>query len=618
MTRNLKLGAVGLFILSQGVGCGSSDDDSGGGAASSTYYAYSRLNITQNFEAATPKGFKPAASTGLLYEDNRETKCLKAGVRDSLEYEICKLSYEVRQRFFQPSGKSINENLDSFEGGMNANLYRAGGGYIPCLDPNYTSGSNVIFSDATEGEAVAYNETNVSYAIPDGGSGIATGLDLTFSCGYGGVDGNNNNNAQAFGKSGSVWSLVFDNDAGRTSIGTLSEDGSIDLWFGYGNRTVDGPEDEVVDDSTDTPYIFDGGATIANIKVLPDQGLVAMAVVGEYGGECGTRMVMNQSALYLKADINRYGACFEGDVYDQYVLDNNINEDNTGLFRAEWENAELCLVVSDSLPQISDAGLQHCIDAGLVTYAEDGTTIADPFTAIDLPNLSAKGDRAPAGAQKVRGWMAGQFHQGFDLSAVPAFGWELINEGQTFAQVEGYEVSSYAFSLPDSVNSEPIKVKAACNADATTRTAEFSQTYQLTVAEIIANSGSDDDVVTKTVNALNGAMLAVDDAAPTFNVNIGGVVGVTHRSLISGSVTLAADGTTIGSGTYEGTTEGTSNVAEVSVALSDVPTLSQTSTLSVTIAGSLELSCNSATAQERTAAATIGMPMLVYYAVPQN
>ena len=590
-----------------------------------TFYSYSKLNLSQNFEATTPNSFKQGDGTSLSYDDNRETECLKAGERETIPYELCKLSYEIRARFFQPSGKDIKNRLDEFEGRINGNLSRAEGGYIPCLDPSYTGGTQVGYGDATGGEAAAYSETSINYSIPNGGDGIATGMELTLSCldsfdGQGTTDFN-----VAVGRKGKLWSLVEDDSRGKTVLGTLHEDGSINLWYGFGSRSdIDSADDEAV--QGDPPHIFKDGATIANIITYPEKGLIAMSAIGEYGGECGTRLIMNQTALYVKAGLNRYGSCFTGDVFDKYVSDNNLNEDgdNRNAYHSDWEDQEICMVVSDSQPQVSNVGMQHCVDSGLVTYEEDGTTVADPFAAIVLPNLSAEEDQAESGALKVRGWMAGQMQKGFDLSAVPKFGWEPLPPNPVFTSTEGYEYNSFAFAVPATETPEPIKVSAACNADENTRTGNFSVEYELQLATALdtLKANGEQDLETIKSNFLvsaNAAMTEVGDQAPGFYVSVGGAVGATHRSNVAGTVTVSLDGTSIGEGTYTGPTDGLTNIAKAQITLANVPEITVNSKFKVTIAGTVKLVCNAENSTERVGAATIGLPSIFWYSVaPEN
>ncbi|MFK7826104.1 MAG: hypothetical protein AB8G05_18270 [Oligoflexales bacterium] len=617
---------INFFIISvftvNAIACEETDEEEDGAESSSRiYYSYSKLNLSQNFEATSPKSFKQGDGTSLSYDDNRETECLNAGARDTVPYELCKLSYEIRARFFQASGKDIKGRLDDFEGRINGNLSRAEGGYIPCLDSAYIGGTEIVYGDSTQGEASAYNETAFSYLIPNGSNGISTGMDLTLSC-LDSFDGRQSTKFNAaVGRKGKLWSLVEDMSDGKTVLGTLHEDGSINLWYGFGSRVnVDSADDETV--KGDPPAIFEDGATIANIITMPDKGLIAMSAIGEYGGECGTRLIMNQTALYVKAGLNRYGACFSGDVFDQYVTDNNLNidGDNRSAFYEEWENQELCMIVSDSQPQVSNVGMQHCVDSGLVTYEEDGTTVADPFAAVSLPNLSAKEDRADSGALKMRGWMAGQMQKGFDLSNVPKFGWEPLPPSPVFSETEGFEFNSFAFTIPQSVNPEPIKVSAACNADETTRTSSFSVQYELEVATALATLKANGDqdlesLKTNFISVANNAMLEEGAQAPGFHVSVGGAVGATHRSNIAGTVSVSLDGTSVGEGTYTGSTEGLTNIAKADINLTSVPEITANSKFSVTIAGTLTLVCNTENTVERVGAATIGLPSVYWFSV---
>ena len=477
------------------------------------------------------------------------------------------------------------------------------------------------YGDSTKGEAAAYLETSINYSIPNGGTGVSTGMQLNLSC-LDSFDGRGDTKFNvAVGRKGKLWSLIEDVSDGKTVLGTLHEDGSINLWYGFGSRAnVDAADDESV--SGDPPAIFADGATIANIITVPDKGLIAMSAIGEYGGECGTRLIMNQTALYVKAGLNRYGACFTGDVFDQYVTDNNLNTDgdHRSAYHSDWEDQEICMVVSNSQPQVSDAGLQHCVDSGLITYEEDGTTVADPFAAISLPNLSAEEDQAASGALKLRGWMAGQLHKGFDLTQVPKLGWEPLPPSPVFAETEGYEFNSFAFAIPSSTAPEPLKVAAACNGTESTRSSAFSVDYELSLATALATLKANGDqdlskIQSNFLSAANKAMTETGTQAPGFHVSVGGAVGATHRSNVAGTVKISLDGTAIGEGTYSGPTTGLTNIAKAEVSLSSVPEISATSKFAVTIAGTVTLACNTENSTERVAAATIGLPSLYWYSV---
>lgn len=609
-------------------------------ASASTFYAQDKLNLTQNFDAVTPNSFKSqpnGAGLRLLYSDNRETECEKAGSRDSVQYETCKLAYEIRDRFFGSAGTNIRQRLKSFEDRINGNLARARGGYIPCLDPDYGGGVTVSFAGnpPTDGVAPAFSQTTIDYRIDDKGAGVATGVKLALSC----LDSFGSQgfaHQVAFGKADKTWSLVEDQSDGKTALGNITADGTIDLWFGFGTRSkYDGPEDEVVtQDKNGNPVIFiddegNGDATLANIKAVPALGIIGLSVIGEYGGECGTRIIMNDTALYLKADNNRYGACFSGDVFDKYTSDNNLNADgdSRGAYHPEWDNIELCLKVSGQVPEVGLQGMKHCVDSGLVTYAADGTTVADPFTRINLPHLSAKGDQAPSGALRVRAWMAGQMHKTIDLSAVPPYGSVPLAPGASVTQVEGFEALSYGFGTPSGQTPEPVATTAACNASDAERTLAFTQSFTLKISDLFAflpapktpDAPAPEELQNGLVATLNSGLQQTGETASVFEVDVGGSVGVTYRSVVSGSVSLSFGSTEVASGTFSGSTDPAdlTNMTRVKLNPTGTPALASDTVLTATISGTLLLSCGSQTAATQTAAANVGIPKLTVYAQPQ-
>ena len=211
-------------------------------------------------------------------------------------------------------------------------------------------------------------------------------------------------------------------------------------------------------------------------------------------------------------------------------------------------------------------------------------------------------------------------HRFLDLSAVQTLGWVTLSPSAKIEAVEGYESATYLFKNSSDESSKNIAKTTLCSGDEATRTQSFKQIYILSIADILSNVLADPEVnfdVQKELflKSLNQAMIQTESVAPILSTKVSGVVGISHRSLISGSVILKHGDSVLGTGAFQGTDSGLVNSADVSFTAASVPEITSDSVFQAEISGNLTLKCYSEQGTQ-TAAAIIGNPSLAWFIKP--
>jgi hypothetical protein len=247
----------------------------------------------------------------------------------------------------------------------------------------------------------------------------------------------------------------------------------------------------------------------------------------------------------------------------------------------------------------------------LISLDESGNPVS-PFEAAGLKNLTADMSSSASDALKARAWMGGFFMAGTDMSAVAPFGWVSLQPSDTL-EVDGYSKSSFAFTRTTAAAKQSTSVTAACNAAAAQQQTTVDESFELSIADLLAEeverrTDSTEDAI---LDEWNTALKNTGDAGAVVNVSVSGVRGTTFRSALSGTATVALDGTTVGTGTLTLPTESGPMVASANVSLGESLALTKTSKLTVAVTGTVSLSCDNAISTSRTIAVKPGLPQLV-------
>lgn len=108
-----------------------------------------------------------------------------------------------------------------------------------------------------------------------------------------------------FGKKAGVWSLYQEQSNGMGAFGTVDASDNIDLWMAVGDRAEASTLDarEAVGTPARTAYAQSTG--LAHIIAKPNLGVLGISLIGSgVGPGCGSQVIVNDSALYFKGNIN--------------------------------------------------------------------------------------------------------------------------------------------------------------------------------------------------------------------------------------------------------------------------------------------------------------------------
>ncbi|MCA2961098.1 MAG: hypothetical protein IOD12_12665 [Silvanigrellales bacterium] len=615
-------------------GCGKSDskDNGDGGspgpngpARAFSRNALNQVSLTRTFDAVTPKGMKPSAASALLLDsqDDVEAQCVAISGDASKqvpEYKLCLVAFAIRSSFFQSGPAVIRDRLMSFDGTLNGNLQRISDFYVPCLNPQHTSAKDydVAVGPGTPQKTTvpAYSLVNMPVKTTFGdGSVLDTGMSLNLSCMN--VSETDTPSGKmvfktGFGFKDGTWSLVEDIARGMNLSGTVDADENMNIWFSLGDRkaTKNGPSAEPAG-ATKNPY--PQSSSVMNIIARPKQNLLGISVGGGDNG-CGVRVLMNDTALYFKGNVNNYGKCFPGDFGEALA-----GPEHT----PEWNDVSLCMKVSGNVPEPAALGEGHCIQAGLLETDDDGNVV-DPFENAGLKNLVADADLATDGALYARAWAGPHFMATADYAKVPKLLLVPLSPNDT-VQVKGFTAISWALTKPSNKVASNFSKTAACSAGTASKTGTLVETYELKVADLLAdmlknakkNSNSSPNQAAPTADSLlaglNSSLALTGETAPKIEIPVTRTLGTNYRGTFKLSAKVKLDGkekATVALASPSKATE----TKTVGVAKPGALTLTKTSTLVVDVTGSFALQCDgTASSFDRTAAVKVAVPRLVWF-----
>ena len=585
-----------------------------------TFNAVNTAHLAQSFDANTPNGFKTVTALAGLLDSSATTLCHSQYGFGTPEDIACETMADIQARFFSASPTNIHDRLADLDKTLNSALTSLDGAYVPCLDSSRTASTTYAAFYA----AGAQNPTAVTfppYALTTvplkstflNNFSLDTGDALKLSCFNfsSNSDGSKKGAGQAYGFDAATgtWYLYALSDSHIGTFGSVDQANNINLWFSIGDTSAKGDKGQDAAEKASGTAIYGGSTGIVQIISKPSLGLVGLTQVGTgIGPGCGAQLLMNSSTLYFAGNVNSYGQCWDTD----FAVATGSTHSST------LDNVQVCMDVSGTTVTPTP-DLTACVKSGLITLDDSGKVVS-PFAAAGLKYLTANSSSGVAGAVVARAWEGSFFMGETDFSAMPPFG-EIRLSGSDTVQVSGYSAFSYALDRTTAAAKQSTSVTASCAATGTALQSALSETFQLTVAKIVAaqqtispsSSSSPTSMSDMVVAQMNTAFANTDATAATITFPMTGTRGTNFYGSFAGTATVKLDGTAIGTAklTMPGTSGAMSATGSVTIPVGTQVTAD--SVFDVTVTGTLTLTCAAAQAVTRTVAAKPAVPTLTWY-----
>jgi hypothetical protein len=634
---NLKISHLLVVVVaSQGavIGCKGKDDSKGGKhgrnskVTTLTRNALNSINMSQSFEANTPRsfrgstGFRMASAEDECNADNGNQlateRCnVEAGGnisgtgRDEAKFQACISVSDINCRFFQPSPTNIKDILTSFDVRLNGTIEAYSQMYTPCFDSSRTAAGTFEIGVEGGSKAIPFGpfallDLPVKSTFKNGWI-FDSGLSLSLSCLSASSDGKGK---YAYGYKNGLWSLFQQETIGGI-FGTSDSKDNVDLWYALGdsNRDADeqAQEDAAVGNATLQAGLYPMSTTIANIISRPEEGVVGISMVGAgVGPGCGSSLIMNNKSAYFKGNINNYGSCGDADYAP-------TGTNGSPSHSVSLDDVEYCLDVSGATPVL--ANISSCYASGLLVK-DDDNNLVNPFTARGLKLMTANMNSTVAGVLKARAWMGSVFMRDADVNSVAPLG-GVVAEKNVVVNVVGYSGKTRSMERTTAADKQATSVTAACNATSNT-TATLAETFAFNFADLVADVAAKKEGSSGVPTAailltdFNLSLANTGDASAYVEIPVQRTRGTTYRGNVEATATLTLDGATVGTATVSIDSANTDALTTAKIPLAGL-TLTETSSLAVTLGGTLTLSCDAATATSRTVAVKPGLPRLVWY-----
>ena len=630
MAKNM-LWALGALVLGFS-GCGKNSatnptSDSGGVTGSGggihqsfTTSSTAQVHIKQSFTANTPQGFRASTTLNL---DALGDACDSQYGRGTSQSVACQTMGDIKNRFFSAGPTQISAALAELDSRLNSLVQGTNTKYVPCVDTGRTPGTYPIDSEGGGTKSItfpAFALTNISVKTTfKNGTTFDTGLSLNVSCQTSIGSGDSAINL-AFGYANGTWSLYEETPQQGGYFGTIDSDDNIELWLSLGDPKRDSAQDGVESATADPKKVYAASTHISQIISKPKLGLIGMSVMGSgIGPGCGAQLLMNASTLYFRGNVNGYGACYSGDIFD--------GRSDYPSYTASRADVEVCMNVDGTTLTPSTDGLDTCVRSGLLSR-DSNEAIVSPFASAGLKYLTTNSSSTTTGALKARAWMGSFFMHGTDLSTTPLLGTVTVDAASSVSP-SGLTRSSWELTRTTAASTARAAVSAACNADTATRTAAMNETYELSVASILSQSPrdpnakvngqtmTDDQWNTSLIQSFNTALQQTGTGAPTVDLAISGAAGTTYRGTFSGTMTVLVDGTQVGTASFA-LPASNGKFVDTQKATLQAATLTATSKIQVKVTGNVTLSCDNAISTTRHVGAKPGLPHLVWYLKKSN
>jgi len=600
----MKLISSLIFIGFVSLSCGKSNSGgSSGGGKTYSFKAVNSTHLAQSFAANTPTGFKSSTSLQLL------DACATQYGSGSAQATACSTMADIQSRFFSGSGPTdIKTRLSSLDTTLNSAIENVSTSYVPCLDSTRTSAASYTISETGVGNATVTFPAFALTTVPLKSSflnsfSIDTGDTLKLSC----FDGSNGSastgvgNAYGFDSSTGTWYLYDLSSNHIGMFGSSDQNDNINMWFSIGDTSYATDQGQDADEKSKGSSIYGGSTGIVQIISKPSLGLVGLTQVGVgIGPGCGAQLLMNSSTLYFVGNVNGYGQCFSSDFA---VTSSAIHDPNL-------DSVAVCMSVSGSTVTPT-ADLSACVASGLISLDDSGNVVS-PFSNAGLKSLTALS--GVSSAITVRAWMGSFFMSGTDFTKMPPMGGVTLQPSDTL-NVSGYSASSFAMNRTTTAANQNTTVTALCSATGSSTQTTMNESFQLLVSDIVsAEQAQNSKITTATVvSNINAALANTGTAAATISVPVTGIRGTSFYGTFSGTATATLDSTTLGTGTLTMPAKDNTMSSTASINFPAKSTVTSSSKFTVTVTGTLTLTCNNTNNISRTVSAKAAVPTIVFF-----
>lgn len=599
---------LSMFLIFFTPACGQKKNLTKDEATGGTTYTVSNSthpHLAQSFYANTPNGLRSGTT---LHLADSEAACDEK-YTDAAEKMACKTIIDVQNRFFVAGPTVIRTRLSDLDSALNSMLERTSSAYVPCLDANRNTAATFPINIEGGTKDINYPAFELTPVLLKttytNGLTFDTGSSLQLSCFDANAQGTGGDAktgiGTGYGFKDGKWYLYMLQSNSIAMFGSSDKEDSIDMWFTIGGTDPSANTANITSETSN----YAGSTAVVHIISNPKNGLVGLSQVGVgVGPACGAQILMNNSTLFFSGNLNKYGQCTDKD-FD--------NTGSGGSHNAAYDDVQICMMVSGSTVKPSADGLTSCVKSGLITFDADNKLVK-PFAAAGLKNLTADLDSIVLGALKARAYMGIKFMLGTDLSNIPPFGWVNLG-GNDFINIDGYDSYPFSFLRAEKTDSEANSLTSACNADASAMKKTITESFTLTVPDIIAaiksniSNKSDSDILT----SMTKGFANTGEASPVIEVPITGIKGTSFQGSFSGTTVVTIDGTTVGTGNLALPAADGTMMSTGKITLTSLPVLSSTSSIKIDLTGTLTLSCDNSNSTERTVLARAGVAKLTWF-----
>ena len=612
------LGATSIFIW--GGGCGQlsklkpktkTDSVADAPLQVSTGKKYSSgsptiVHLAQSFAANTPNSLKSSSS---LRAASLTDVCTSQYGANTPAATACSTMLDIQNRFFSGTGPTdIKTRLAGLDDTLNSTISSLSGAFVPCLDASRTVATSypiqAVGSDPSTFTFPPYALTTVPLKSTFlNNFSIDTGDSVQISCFQAGSTADATagiGNGFGFNATTGTWYLYSLGAQHIGMYGSADQDDNISMWFNIGDTSYATDQGQDAAEKTQGTAIYGGSTGIVQILSKPSLGLIGLAQVGVgIGPGCGAQLLMNSSTLYFVGNVNNYGSC-------------NASDFSASGYNADLDKVAVCMDVSGtSLTPTSD--LTACVQSGLISYDDSGN-IVSPFATAGLKYLTGDETSTVSGAIQVRAWMGSFFMAGTNLSTIPPLGSVVLSTDDS-VQVTGYSRISFSLDRTTAAANQSTSVTALCSATGSDLQTPLTESFQLTVPEIVTAQQALQSTTTAAmvVGTINAAMANTGDAAPVMLIPITATRGTSFSSAFSGTATVTVDSTTVGTATLTLPASDGALAQTAIVKLTSIPTVTATSTFNIALSGTLTLQCANQNSTERTVAVKPGSASLIWY-----
>lgn len=618
ITKKSRL--FGVILIALGAGCGESGDEEetdGGipGLNSQNRKVLAKPKVTPPVESNAPDNFKGSFKLAKLaltnpeeYEkqkkfqlDSLADACNSQYNRETetVKWDGCRAAAQVKEEFFLGQGPTDVAGLTAQIDSRMTDIFRnADWSYMPCFDEqNVAGGTYQEFEESSNSHvektypAFKSHTWSGTYTFEDGGT-YKSGMDAHLSC-Y--MDlGNTPNGGKAwvgFGRKDGDYYILEGQDTGTGSLAKVAKNGDVEMLMGVGPKPSSFPSN-----FTEELAVFNSLSTgLVHLKSYADTGLMELTVAGMGPAGCRTHFISNGKMMYIEMNQNEYGACSATDT--GIGATSKRNSPGTRAYDATYDNKAFCLDVSSTDNIKAYDTVEPCTDQGLTASA---------FKLSTIQRDSFKG-------------FYGTYMFSSDPSAdIPLVQFISVAEDN----IEGTDSLTEALTIVEETNS---KIDTACSTAAADKK-DVSLSYKLDVAALLAeqvnraktspnksedfDEGSYRQLMLRSLQGATGASPA--EMKFTVAASAGGVKWADFDLAVS----LKLDGNELGSGSYVENEDHVIGAQPISLN-ADLAGITETSTLTLTGTGTLQLGCSNAGNTIKTAASLrLGFPRLRYTQLP--